>query len=192
MTHRRDHRAQGAPTLGEPTPPSARGLLRTGLLHRDADAADTPAQCHTFARLNSSSGEQAISPFGTLDALRVATFGGAPSVGMPGRLGMLKAGLPADLIAVDTGRLHLRPRGDAVGTVVDFCSNSDVDVDGTLRKWGEGIIGTDVARTIAEAERCRERVLGAVNTARPTAGRGYTGHAPGLLAPGLGVRLGGE
>ncbi|WP_086746239.1 hypothetical protein [Streptomyces scabiei] len=111
---------------------------------------------------------------------------------MPGRLGMLKAGLPADLIAVDTGRLHLRPRGDAVGTVVDFCSNSDVDVDGTLRKWGEGIIGTDVARTIAEAERCRERVLGAVNTARPTAGRGYTGHAPGLLAPGLGVRLGGE
>ncbi|WP_327726003.1 amidohydrolase family protein [Streptomyces europaeiscabiei] len=145
-----------------------------------------------FARLNSSSGEQAISPFGTLDALRVATSGGAPSVGMPGRLGMLKAGLPADLIAVDTGRLHLRPRGDAVGTVVDFCSNSDVDVDGTLRKWGEGIIGTDVARTIAEAERCRERVLGAVNTARPTAGRGYTGHAPGLLAPGLGVRLGGE
>ncbi|WMD07138.1 amidohydrolase family protein [Streptomyces sp. FXY-T5] len=121
-----------------------------------------------FARLNSSSGEQAISPFGTLDTLRAATSGGAPSVGMPGRLGMLKAGLPADLIAVNTGRLHLRPRGDAVGTVVNFCTNSDIDVvfvNGTLRKWGEGIIGTDVARTIAEAERCRERVLGAVNTA---------------------------
>jgi 5-methylthioadenosine/S-adenosylhomocysteine deaminase len=119
----------------------------------------------SFAQLNSPSGDHTIRPFGTLDALRAATSGGASSAGMPGRLGMLKAGLPADLIAVNTDRLHLQPRGDTVGTVVNFCTSSDVDVvfvNGTLRKWGERIIGIDVARTIAEAEQARERILGAV------------------------------
>lgn len=124
-----------------------------------------------FAQLKSFSGEQVISPFDTLDTLRAATSGGAPSAGMPGQLGMLKAGLPADLIAVNTDRLHLRPRGDAVGTLVNFCIPSDVDVvfvNGTLRKWGEGIIGIDTGRTIAEAERSRERILGALNAVPTT------------------------
>ncbi|WP_123687514.1 amidohydrolase family protein [Amycolatopsis thermoflava] len=95
-----------------------------------------------FPRLAASEGYRGARPFETIDVLRAATSGGSASAGKRGSLGILRAGLPADLIAIATDRAHLRARGDAVGIIVNFAATADVDavfVDGKVRKWGDRV-----------------------------------------------------
>lgn len=86
--------------------------------------------------------------------LRLATRGAAHACGFP-ESGVVAPGAPADLILVDTGRPHLRPRHDLVANLVHCAHAGDVtDVlcDG---RWllRDGALQTlDEERILAQAD----------------------------------------
>ncbi|KPI16270.1 S-adenosylhomocysteine deaminase [Actinobacteria bacterium OK074] len=63
---------------------------------------------------------------GAEQAVRMATIGGARALGLGDRLGSLEAGKRADLIVLDLGRPHLRPRHDPWSTLAYAAHSPDV------------------------------------------------------------------
>ena len=69
-----------------------------------------------------------------MEALAMATVNGAKALGLD-NLGILKVGYRADIILVNTRRLHMSPSNDIVSLLVYAASGSDVDtviVDGRI------------------------------------------------------------
>jgi cytosine/adenosine deaminase-related metal-dependent hydrolase len=72
-----------------------------------------------------------------IDALRMATIGGAEAVHLESQIGSLEVGKRADLILVSTQAIHMTPLHDAVGGLVLNARPDDVDtviVDGRVLK----------------------------------------------------------
>jgi 5-methylthioadenosine/S-adenosylhomocysteine deaminase len=88
-----------------------------------------------------------------VDALEMATLGGARALGLESRIGSLEIGKRADVTVLDLGRPHLSPRGpDLHATIVYGACASDVtDV------WVDGrqLVDGGVLRTLDAADLVR-------------------------------------
>ncbi|MEV6737639.1 amidohydrolase [Streptomyces sp. NPDC051104] len=92
---------------------------------------------------------------GAEQAVRMATIEGARALGLGDRLGSLEAGKRADLIVVDVGRPHLRPRHDVWATLAYAAHSADVRdtvVDGRILMRDRALTTLDEAAALAELE----------------------------------------
>lgn len=96
------------------------------------------------------------------EALRMATVYGARTIGEGDRLGVLKAGMKADLIALSTDQPHFYPQSDMVSHLVYSASGRDVShvwVDGRQVVRSGKCTQLDEERIQYEAQKCFERLL---------------------------------
>jgi 5-methylthioadenosine/S-adenosylhomocysteine deaminase len=92
---------------------------------------------------------------GAEQAVRMATIEGARAMGLADRLGSLEAGKRADLIVLDLGRPHLRPRHDVWSTLAYAAHSADVRdtvVDGRILMRDRVLTTLDEAVALAELE----------------------------------------
>ena len=96
------------------------------------------------------------------DYLAMATINGARALGLEGEVGSLEVGKKADIVLINLDRLHLRPMGRPISTLVHYGMGADVDVvlvDGRLLVANGCLIGVDedellqLAQTIMENKR---------------------------------------
>ena len=69
------------------------------------------------------------------EVLRMATVNGAKALGLGEKIGTLEIGKKADIILVNTGRVHLQPLQDPTLTIIYCAIGSDVDtviIDGKI------------------------------------------------------------
>ncbi len=87
-------------------------------------------------------------------ALELGTIAGARSMGLDDRIGSLKVGKRADLIAINTNALNMAVVTDPVHLVLEATGPENVDtvvVDGRILKRGGKLTAIDTPRVIAEA-----------------------------------------
>ena len=90
------------------------------------------------------------------DVLRMATIDGARALGMEDELGSLEVGKKADIVIVDTHKLHSVPVFDPVSTLVYSSSGRDVDtviVAGKVLLEHGDLISWDVPEILDAAQR---------------------------------------
>lgn len=90
----------------------------------------------------------------TRDVLRMATIEGARALGQEDRIGSIKPGKQADLVAINTADVSMSPVHDPVATVVHSAGRSvvsDVFIAGRQVKKDGQLVGVDVARLSSEA-----------------------------------------
>jgi 5-methylthioadenosine/S-adenosylhomocysteine deaminase len=95
------------------------------------------------------------------DMLDDATRGGAYAVGQSAHLGMLEVGKKADLLVLDTRRVHLVPAMRIVSAWIHNGQPSDIEsvmVDGHFVMRDRKILTMDEDRLVAEADRVGRRV----------------------------------
>jgi cytosine/adenosine deaminase-related metal-dependent hydrolase len=104
------------------------------------------------------------------DMLEDATAGGARAVGQGKLLGSLEAGKKADLIVLDTQRVHLVPAMRIVSAWIHNGQPSDIEsvmVDGRFIMRNRKILTVDEDRIVAEADKVGRRVWAKVLEAGP-------------------------
>ena len=87
-------------------------------------------------------------------ALELGTIGGAQSMGIDDKVGSLKPGKRADLIAINTNALNMAVMTDPAHLVLEATGPENVDtvvVDGRILKRGGKLAAVDTPRVIAEA-----------------------------------------
>ncbi|MER6358257.1 amidohydrolase [Streptomyces sp. NPDC001634] len=92
---------------------------------------------------------------GAEQAVRMATIEGARALGLGDRLGSLEAGKRADLIVLDLGGPHLRPRHDVWSTLAYAAQSADVRdtvVDGRVLMRDRVLTTLDEAAALADLE----------------------------------------
>jgi 5-methylthioadenosine/S-adenosylhomocysteine deaminase len=100
-----------------------------------------------------------------VNALEMATTGGARSVGLLDELGSLTPGKRADVVVLDTTSAGMSPLVNPVGAAVLQASRADVDtvlVDGRVVKRAGRLVGDGLARARQLAEASRDRLRAAV------------------------------
>jgi len=87
-------------------------------------------------------------------ALELGTIGGAQSMGIDDKVGSLKPGKRADLIAIDTNALNMAVVTDPAHLVLEATGPENVDtvvVDGRILKRAGKLAAVDTPKVIAEA-----------------------------------------
>jgi cytosine/adenosine deaminase-related metal-dependent hydrolase len=87
-------------------------------------------------------------------ALELGTIGGAQSMGIDDKVGSLKPGKRADLIAINTNALNMGVVTDPAHLVLEATGPENVDtvvVDGRILKRGGKLTAIDTSKVIAEA-----------------------------------------
>src|SRR3984893_1639812 len=87
-------------------------------------------------------------------ALELGTIGGAQAMGIDDKVGSLKPGKRADLIAINTNALNMAVVTDPAHLVLEATGPENVDtvvVDGRILKRGGKLAAVDTAKVIAEA-----------------------------------------
>ncbi len=98
-----------------------------------------------------------------LDALRMATIGGAKALGIDSITGSLEVGKDADIIIVSGSSPSMHPRIDPVANLVYSASSHDVSmtmVKGRILMEGHQIVGMDLEKIFSEANRISARICG--------------------------------
>ncbi|MEU2282975.1 amidohydrolase family protein [Streptomyces sp. NPDC013178] len=101
-------------------------------------------------------------PLTTRDVLEFATIGGARAIGLDRTTGSITPGKRADLVAIDALDWNTLPLNNAFGTVVTAAETRNVDfvvVDGELKKWGDELVGWDLASVRTMVESSRDGIL---------------------------------
>lgn len=96
------------------------------------------------------------------DVLKMATLGGAETMGLGNKVGTLEVGKQADIILIDTQNLSLSPSLNPVSTVVLYAKEQHVDtvmVAGKLVKRHGKLLGFDMTRLLQQAKSSSEKVL---------------------------------
>lgn len=104
------------------------------------------------------------------DMLADATSGGARAVRQEQAIGSLEVGKKADLLVVDTQRVHIVPAVRFVSAWIHNGQASDIEsvmVDGRFVMRDHKILTVDEPRIIAEADRVGRRVWAEVQKAAP-------------------------
>ena len=107
-----------------------------------------------------------ISPL-AVEALRLATLGGAEAVHMDAEIGSLAVGKRADIVVVATDAIHMTPAHDAVGALVLNARPSDVHavlVDGRVVKRDCQLVGVDWPALRARFQRSCARIVAGART----------------------------
>jgi 5-methylthioadenosine/S-adenosylhomocysteine deaminase len=120
--------------------------LLTGA-HPGALGCDTPAACGAFDLLAEARSAALLESLPALEALRLATLGGAMTLGLATQIGSIEPGKSADLTCIDLDMLGSRPATDVAATIVFGATRTQVsDVwsagraavsDGHLRLFDE-------------------------------------------------------
>ncbi|MFR9523808.1 MAG: amidohydrolase [Rikenellaceae bacterium] len=87
--------------------------------------------------------------------LKMATVGGATTIGRKGELGIIAQGALADLLVVDTTKVHYRPHIDLISSLVYCGKAADVEyvmVDGKLLIEEFQLKGCDIEALCADVE----------------------------------------
>jgi hypothetical protein len=99
-------------------------------------------------------------------ALEMATSAGAaafgPQLGYSSKFGMLKVGMEADVICLQTRAINTHPIVNAPGAVVTLMDSSNVDtviIAGTIKKRAGKLVGVDVEKLLNDVQKAQERVL---------------------------------
>jgi 5-methylthioadenosine/S-adenosylhomocysteine deaminase len=88
------------------------------------------------------------------DALELGTIGSARSMGVDDKIGSLKPGKRADLIAINPNTLSMAVVTDPAHLVLEATGPENVDtvvVDGRILKRGGKLLALDIPKVIAEA-----------------------------------------
>jgi hypothetical protein len=99
--------------------------------------------------------------------LKMATVAGAAAAGLSSKVGMLKAGMEADVIVLNARAINTHPMINAPGTVVTMMDTSNVDtviIGGKLKKWKGELVDVNVEKRLREVERSQERVLARIHS----------------------------
>ncbi|MDE3176704.1 MAG: amidohydrolase family protein [Pseudomonadota bacterium] len=105
----------------------------------------------------------------SLDALKLATIGGAKGLKLDRVTGSLTPGKDADIVLLDANALNVAPLNNAVGAVVTLMDRSNVATvlcAGVVKKWRGALIGYDVAKLRGELEASRDFVFDKTGFAR--------------------------
>jgi len=95
--------------------------------------------------------------------LRMATANGAQALGLAGEIGLLKAGMKADLILIDTHRPHFYPRHNLTANLVYAAHSADVDtviVDGEILMENRRVLTINEEEVMREAQLRADRLVG--------------------------------
>lgn len=95
-------------------------------------------------------------------ALRMATVNGSEALGFGGETGILKKGMKADLILLDTDKSHYYPMNDPVSAIVYTGQGSDVDtviVNGKILMENRELKTIDEERVKHQVVRISDRIL---------------------------------
>jgi 5-methylthioadenosine/S-adenosylhomocysteine deaminase len=106
-----------------------------------------------------ASGDPTALPAHT--ALEMATINGARALGLDDRIGSIRPGKRADLVAVDAGTLELAPCYDPISHLVYVGGREHVShvwVDGRLRVKDRALVGIDSGDIKAKAAYWREKI----------------------------------
>lgn len=106
------------------------------------------------------------------DMLEDATMGGARAVGQQQTIGSLEVGKKADLLVLDTQRIHLVPAVRVISAWIHNGQPSDIEsvmVDGQFIMRDRKILTMDEAGIIAEADKVGKRVWAEIQKASPIA-----------------------
>jgi cytosine/adenosine deaminase-related metal-dependent hydrolase len=124
-------------------------------------------------------GEKNLPPLMTVkQCVEIATIGGARVNQLERRTGSLTPGKEADVILLDGNRVNVMPLNNAYAAVVQAMDTSNVDtvfVAGRIRKWRGQLVGVDLEKLQAMAERSRDYLVAAAKWPRTVLG----GYAPG-------------
>jgi 5-methylthioadenosine/S-adenosylhomocysteine deaminase len=104
------------------------------------------------------------------DMLEDATLGGARAVRQEKAIGSLEVGKKADLLVLDTQRIHIVPAVRILSAWIHNGQPSDIEsvmVDGTFVMRNRKILTVDEGRIIAEADKVGRRVWAEVQKASP-------------------------
>jgi len=96
------------------------------------------------------------------DVLAMATIHGAETIGLGSICGSLTPGKRADIVMIDQSGPNGYPLNNAYGAVVmgaDTSSVRFVMVSGTIKKWGDTLVGVDVAEVRSTVEDSRAYLL---------------------------------
>ncbi|MDF1586174.1 amidohydrolase family protein [Marinimicrococcus flavescens] len=121
----------------------------------------------------------------TAEIFKAATEGSARALGFE-RLGRIAPGYKADIVFLDLASINLIPLNDAVNQLVqteDGSSVHSVMVGGRMVVENRRLVGCDMARLAADAERARERLAAANAGARELFGK--LAPVVGSFCPGL-------
>jgi 5-methylthioadenosine/S-adenosylhomocysteine deaminase len=146
--------------LGSGVAPVSEMLSRGVSVSLGADGAPCNNRLDMFTEMRSAALLQKVSrgadALPAARVLRMATLGGARSLGLEGEIGSLEAGKLADITVLELGRLHTTPRPEVVSTVVYAAEARDVrDVlidgrvvlrDGRLQTFDEREVVAEAAR----------------------------------------------
>ena len=105
----------------------------------------------------------------SLDALKLATVGGAKGLKLDRVTGSLTPGKEADIVLLDAEALNVAPLNNAVGAVVTLMDRSNVSTvlcAGVVKKWRGALLDYDVGKLRAELEASRDYVFGKAGFAR--------------------------
>ncbi|MCG9969348.1 amidohydrolase [Pelotomaculum terephthalicicum JT] len=145
------------------------GLLKAGVnvgLGTDGAASnnnlDMLEEMRSAAMLQKvSAGDPTVMPAFT--ALRTATANGARVLGLDGEIGLLKAGMKADLILIDKRRPHFCPQHNLTANLVYAAHSADVDtviVDGKILMEHRQVLTMDEEEVVREAQLRANRLTG--------------------------------
>ena len=98
----------------------------------------------------------------SLDALKLATVGGAKGLKLDHVTGSLTPGKQADIVLLDADAPNVTPLNNAVGAVVTLMDRSNVSTvlcAGEVKKWRGRLLGHDVAKLRGELEASRDYIF---------------------------------
>ena len=102
-------------------------------------------------------------------AIEFATINGATVAHLDSKTGSLTPGKEADVIMLATDRINAAPVNNVPGTVVTLMDTSNVDnvfIAGKVAKFGGKLVGIDLNRVLADANKARDGVLQRANYTR--------------------------
>lgn len=159
--------------MGHGHPPITR-LLEQGVTPSLSVDVATSVPGDMFTQMRTALAQGRISSFGDdvdvafapalthADVLGFATRAGAQACGLGDRIGTLAPGMDADIVLIRADDINTMPLVDPVATVVTSADTANVDtviVRGEFRKRAGKLVGVDLARLRADAERSRDHVL---------------------------------
>lgn len=125
---------------------------------------DLLEEMHSAALLQKvATGNPTVMPAFT--ALSMATTGGAGVLGLDGEIGLLKAGMKADLILINLHRPHYYPLHNLIANLVYAAQSADVDtviVDGEVLMEGRRVLTMDEEKVIWETQQRAIRLFGRI------------------------------
>ncbi|WP_417683891.1 amidohydrolase family protein [Roseibium sp.] len=105
----------------------------------------------------------------SIDAIKMATLGGAEGLKLDGKIGSLTPGKEADILLLDAEAINVAPLNNVPGAVVTLMERNNVDtvfVAGQVKKWKGELLGFDVKRLRQELESSRDYLFEAAGIER--------------------------